>query len=203
LNSAGSTRVRPDAAQTDNDGGDMAVARRATFGFLAMIWLGALAGTAVAAEAELPWQAEAANLKHHTVVANIDQASFDAATARYPQSGDGAYTVHVGRYLMWKIVGLFTSDQRVDLMRLSSFVMSCRSVPAVASKEVICDLNAAILLRQGGRTRVIDISSNRNVGRQFDPAKADYTSVIFAELRDPLDRAVAQIKAELSAAGVL
>lgn len=187
----------------DNDGGDMTVARRATFGFLAMIWLGALTGTAGAAEVELPWQTEAANLKHHTVVANIDQASFAAATARYPQGSDGAYTVHVGRYLMWKIVGLFTSDQRIDLMRLSSFVMSCRSVPAVASAEVVCDLNAAILLRQGGRTRIIDISSNRNVGRQFDPAKADYASVIFAELRDPLDRAVTQIKAELSAAGVL
>lgn len=181
----------------------MAVARRATFGFLAVVWLGMLAGTAVAAEAELPWQAEAANLKHHTVVSNIDQNSFASATARYPQGSDGAYPVRVGRYLMWKIVGLFTSDQRVDLMRLSSFVMSCRTTPALASTEVVCDLNAAILVRYGGRTRVIDISSNRNVGRQFDPANTDYASVIYAEIRDPLDHAVARVKAELSAAGVL
>jgi hypothetical protein len=181
----------------------MAAARRATFGFLAMIGLGALAGPAAAAEAELPWQADAANLKHHLVVANIDEDSFAAATARYPQSGGGAYVVHVGRYLMWKIVGLFTSDQRVELMRLSSFVMSCRATPAMASTDVICDLNAAILLRSGGSTRVIDISSNRNVGRQFDPGNADYTTVIYAEIRDPLDRAVAKVKAELAAAGVL
>ena len=182
----------------------MAVARRATFGFLAMAWLTALAGTAAAAEAEVPWQDVAANLKRHTVVANIDQESFAAATARYPLSAsDGTYPVRVGRYLMWKIVGLFTSDRRVDLMRLSSFVMSCRTNPAVAATEVICDLNAAILLRYGGSTRVIDISSNRNVGRFFDPAKADYASVVYAELRDPLDRAVEQIKTELSAAGVL
>lgn len=182
----------------------MAVARWATYGFLAVAWLGALAGTAAAAEPELPWKDQAALLKNYTVVANVDQDSFAAATARYPRnSSGGAYPVRVGRYLMWKIVGLFTREQRVDLMRLSSFVMSCRPSAAMASTEVICDLNAAILIRYRGHTRVVDISSNSNVGRLLDPENGDYASVIFAELRDPLDRAVGQVRVELSSAGVL
>ena len=181
----------------------MTGAMRATAGFFLAAWLSVHAAVA-GGEAEVPWQSVAANLKTHQIVANIDRELFAGATARYPRSeSDGNFQILVGRYLMWKLVGLFTSDQRVELMRLSSFVMSCRTQKGAFATEVICDLNAAILVRNGGSTRVIDISSNRNVGRFFDPAKADYASVVYAELRDPLDQAVQQIQAELKGAGIL
>jgi hypothetical protein len=186
-----------------NDGGDMRVALRATFGILLAAGL-AIHGASAAGEAEVPWQGVAANLKAHKIVANVDQDSFARATARYPLTqSNGNYPIRTGRYLMWKIVGLFTSDQHVELLRLASFVMSCRTSKAMVDTEVICDLNAAVLVRNGGRTRVIDISSNRNVGRFFDPAKPDYAPVIYAEIRDPLDRAILQVQAELKAAGIL
>ena len=181
----------------------MTGAMRATVGFFLAAWLSVHAAAATG-EAEVPWQGLAANLKTHGIIANIDQDLFAGATARYPLSeSDGNFPVLVGRYLMWKVIGLFTSDQRVELMRLSSFVMSCRPNKGAFATEVICDLNAALLVRNGGSTRVIDISSNRNVGRFYDPTKADYASVVAAELRDPLDQAVQQIQAELKAAGIL
>ncbi|MGE5148453.1 MAG: hypothetical protein ACM3N5_17000, partial [Candidatus Eiseniibacteriota bacterium] len=146
-----------------------------------LVAMGLAAPSALAAgTAEVPWQAIAANLKTHRVITNFDQASFAGATARYPVSqGDGNVAVLVGRYLMWKLVGLFTSDQRVEQIRLSSFVMSCRPSKAAFATEVICDLNAALLVRDQGSTRVIDISTNRNVGRLFDSKNADYATVIY------------------------
>jgi hypothetical protein len=181
----------------------MKLALRATLGILLTACLG-IHSAAAASDAEVPWRDVAANLKVHKIVANVDQDSFAGATARDPLTqSDGNYPVRAGRYLMWKIVGLFTSDQHVELLRLESFVMSCRTSKAMVDTEVICDLNAAVLVRNGGRTRVIDISSNRNVGRFFDPAKPDYAPVIYAEIRDPLDRAILQVQAELKAAGIL
>jgi hypothetical protein len=176
---------------------------RATVGLILAFWL-AVQPASAAGDAEVPWQALAANLKTHRIIADIDQQSFAAATAHYPESeSGGGYPIQVGRYLMWKVIGLFASDQRVDQIRLSSFVMSCRAAKGPFATEVICDLNAAILVRNGGSARVIDISTNRNVGRFFDPKRADYASVVYAELRDPLDLAVQQIQGELKSAGVL
>ena len=180
----------------------MTAAMRAMLGFLVMAWL-AVNPAVAAGGPEVPWQGIAANLKTHRVIANFDQASFEGATARYPAKGDGNFQVLVGRYLMWKLVGLFTSDQRVEQLRLSSFVMSCRPSKDAFATEVICDLNAALLVRNSGTTRVLDISTNRNVGRFFDPQNKDYATVIYSELRDPIDQAVAQIQAQLKAAGIL
>ena len=180
----------------------MTVAMRAILGLALGLCL-AQSGAA-AADIEVPWQKIAANLKTHKVVANIDQGSFDAAVARYPESENGGgVPVSAGRYFLWKVVGLFTSDQRVEQLRLESFVMPCRPSKTGFATEVICDLNAAVLVRNGGRTRVIDISVDRNVGRFFDPKKPDYATVIGAEIQDPIDRAVSRIQAELASAGLL
>jgi hypothetical protein len=181
----------------------MTVTIRSILGLALTLWL-AQSGAAGAAGAEVPWQTIAANLKVHKVVANIDQGSFDAAVARYPESeAGGSHPIGAGRYFFWKTVGLFTSDQRVDLIRLVSFLMPCRTSKTDFSTEVICDLNASVLVRAGGRTRVVDISLNRTVGRFFDPAKPDHQAVIYAEIQDPIDLAVARIQAELKSAGIL
>jgi hypothetical protein len=181
----------------------MTVAMRSIFGLAVVLWL-TQPGASLAADAEVPWQNVAANLKVHKVIASIDQDSFDAAIARYPQSETGgSYPVKAGRYLMWKIVGLFTSNQRVEQIRLESFVMPCRTAKSGFDTQVTCDLNASILVRSGGQTRIVDISIDRTVGRFFDPAKPDYATVIAAEIKDPIDQAVARIQVELKAAGFL
>jgi hypothetical protein len=181
----------------------MAVGMRSILGLAMTVWLAA-PGAAAAADAELPWQHLAANLKVHKVVADIDQGSFETATAYYPMSeAGGRHPIGTGRYFFWKTVGLFSRDQSVGQIRLASFTMPCRPSKIESAIDVICDLTAAVLVRSGGRTRVVDISIHRDVGRFFDPAEPDHGAEIYAEIREPIDLAVARIRAELESAGAL
>src|SRR5690606_37045133 len=114
------------------------------------VWLAA-PGLAAAADAELPWQQLAADLKAHRVVADIDPDSFETATAYYPLSeAGGRHPIDTGRYFFWKTVGLFGPDQSVGHIRLASFIMPCRLSKIESATDVICDLTAALLVRSGG-----------------------------------------------------
>ena len=178
-----------------------AFARCISATFLALLF----AGPAFAGEDEVAYKALMDTARAHKIVAAFDQASFAAAVAFYPASESGGiYRVRPGRYMMWKIVHLFTSDRMAEAIVLKRFEERCVArKKGYISSRVECTLRATVLFRAGGKTLTIALADARDTGGYYPPKPGRSPTVIHSLVTPPVDAAVQQIKARLTAAGIL
>ncbi len=178
-----------------------AIARGAIAALLALF----LAGPAFAGEDEVAYKALQETARAHKIVAAFDEASFAAAVAFYPASETGGiYRVRPGRYMMWKIVHLFTSDRKAEAIVLKRFEERCTArKKGYISSRVECTLRATVLFRAGGKSLVITVADARDAGGYYPPKPGRSPAVIHALITPSVDAAVQQIKARLTAAGIL
>ena len=175
-------------------------ARSAFAAFLVLL----LAGPAYADGEEVAYKALMATARAHKIVAAFDEASFAAATASYPASeAGGLYRVRPGRYMMWKIVHLFSSTQRAEAIVLKHFEERCIARKKGYIFRVECTLRATLEVRAGGQSLSISLADARDVGGYYPPKAGRDPAVIHSLIVPSVDAAVQQIKARLTAAGII
>lgn len=163
-----------------------------------------VAGPAYADGEEVAYKALMATARAHKIVAAFDEASFAAALASYPASETGGlYRVRPGRYMMWKIVHLFTSTQSVEAIVLKHFEERCIARKKGYILRVECTLRASLVVRAGGRSLNITLADARDVGGYYPPKPGRDPAVIHSLIVPSVDAAVRQIKARLTAAGII
>lgn len=175
-------------------------ARSISAAFLALL----VAGPAFADGEEVAYKALMATARAHKVVAAFDEASFAAATASYPASETGGlYRVRPGRYMMWKIVHLFTSAQSAEAIVLKHFEERCIARKKGYIFRVECTLRATLAVRAGGKSLSIIVADARDPGGYYPPKEGRDPAVIHSLIVPSVDAAVRQIKARLKAAGII
>lgn len=153
---------------------------------------------------EVPFKELMDTAKAHAVVGAFDQASFDAAAATYPRDeAGGTTTVRTGRYLMWKITHLFTSDRRVERIALPAFREICILKTSQLGNTVHCNLSATIAVMHDGATRRFNFAVTRNVGRFVTPKAGEDWAVVYSGLAATLDDVVNRLAAQLRQMGAL
>ncbi len=175
-------------------------ARSAFAAFLVLL----LAGPAYADGEEVAYKALMATARAHKIVAAFDEASFAAAVASYPASETGGlYRVRPGRYMMWKIVHLFSSAQTAEAIVLKYFEERCIARKKGYIFRVECTLRATLEVRAGGQSLSIAVADARDVGGYYPPKEGRDPAVIHSLIVPSVDAAVRQIKARLTAAGII
>ena len=176
----------------------------------ALIAWSALAPTLVsAAEArddEHPFEALRKRNAVHQIVKDIDQASFDLAIAHYPRiDREGEHKIAVGRYMMWKIVDLFQSTDRVGRLTLSQFDQRCWAQRGFADRRTVwCTISATLNVSKGPQRQLLAYTArSQNVGQFFDSTRSFYWPVIRASVRRQIDAAVASFAQQMRARGIL
>lgn len=176
------------------------IARSVSAAFLALV----LAGPAFADGEEVAYKALMATARAHKVVAAFDEASFASAVASYPASETGGlYRVRPGRYMMWKIVHLFPSNRSVEAIVLKNFEERCIARKKGYVSRVECTLRATLVVRAGGQSLSITVADARDVGGYYPPKPGRSPAVIHSLVVPSVDAAVQQIKARLTAVGII
>lgn len=142
----------------------------------------------------------------HQIVQDIDQASFDAAVARYPRTDRaGNHRIAMGRYMMWKLVALFQVKDRLRRLRLSQYDQRCWTQRGfTGDRTVSCSLTATLSVSSDRETHLLTHAiKSQNVGRLFSPARPAYRAVVRAQVRGQVDAAVADFAQQMRQRGVL
>ncbi|MHA1536586.1 MAG: hypothetical protein ACTSUD_03445 [Alphaproteobacteria bacterium] len=175
-------------------------ARSACAVFLALF----VTGPAFADGEEVAYKALMATVRAHKIVPAFDEASFAGAVTIYPASeAGGIYRVRPGRYMMWKIVHLFTSSQTATKIALRHFEERCIARKKGYVFRVECTLRATLLVRAGGRSLSIEITEKGDTGGYYPPKPGRDPAVIHSLVVPPVDAAVRRIRARLIAAGIV
>ncbi len=130
----------------------------------------------------------------HLIVQDIDQSSFKKVISTYPlRNTAGAWRVSAGQYLVWKLVNSFPTRTRVGRMWLHAFRQRCwMRASSIGPIGVYCSIFAQLRVKIGRRVHVMNYRhKNMNVGAHFDPHSPDYRAAVRAEVRMPIDRAIA------------
>ncbi len=161
--------------------------------------LATAAAPAKAADMELAYDKARAKAADHRIVAQVDQASFEAALARYEtDSGEGELAV--GRYLMWRTVGLFPPDFAVEALRLRRFEGRC----STDSGKISCGVETALAVTPSdGRRRVMSFAAQSAMGPFVSPEDKIYPQVVRERLRGLIDESVESFGQQLADIGIL
>ena len=161
-----------------------------------------LAATAVPAEAadmELAYDKVRAKAEGHRIVARVDQASFVSALARYERESEEG-ELAVGRYLMWRTIGLFPAEFEADALRLRRFEGRC----GVDSGKITCAVEVALAITPSdGRRQVMSFAAQSAMGPFVSPEDKLYPQVVRERLRGLIDETVENFGAQLVAVGIL
>lgn len=159
-----------------------------------------------AADDEHPYDVLKKKNAVHQIVQDIDQASFDAAVARYPSTDRASdHRIAMGRYMMWKIVALFQVKDRVRRLRLAQYGQRCWTQRGfTGDRTVSCSLTATISVSSDRETHLLTHTiKSQNVGRFFSPARPAYRAVVRTQVRGQVDAAVADYATQMRQRGVL
>ena len=163
-----------------------------------------LAGQAFADGEEVDYKALMQTARAHKVVSAFDEGSFARAVASYPASETGGlYRVRPGRYMMWKIVHLFPGNRGAEAIALKNFEERCIALKKGYVSRVKCTLRATLLVWASGQSLTIAVADARDVGGYYPPKSGRSPAVIHSLVTPSVDAAVLQIKARLTAAGIL
>lgn len=134
----------------------------------------------------------------HAVKDDIDRASFEAATAVYPDKGGRLHNVRVGLYLYWRLVNMFKPSARIGGLGLNRLRLVCYPERPLVFKRVRCDMSASLTVVQNGRPQTIAVNVQRlKAGAWFDPSRPDYAPTVHAELKKPLHRILLAVQAQV------